>query len=229
MRYLAITAAVLCVLAAGPADAAGLPKPYKKQVTNFAYNLLFCDVPALFVQNKALKPGMSLFRVLHAEPTEAAAVRKIADGDSDSCTRMLAYDWLRAHKQPVPAKTLLGVVIEIGSPDSLDAVAVYADGNVRYIDEQENLFSYGPNTSGISPKAQAFLKLSHGMLAHLDPWKEQRVVAPPYGIVRITFLASSGLYFGDGELRQMSKDKLGGATVRSAFDLFKTVASASEK
>lgn len=229
MRHLVFAAAMFCVFAAGPAGAAGLPKPYKKQVTNFAYNLLFCDVPTLFVQNKALKPEMSLFRVLHAKPADAAAVRGIADHDHDSCTRMLAYDWLRAHKQPVPAKTLLGVVIEIGSPDSLDAVAVYADGNVRYIDENENLFSYGPNTAGISPKAQDFLKTAHGLLAHLDPWKEQRVVAPPYGIVRITFLASSGMYFGDGELRRMSKDKLGGATVRSAFDLFKAVASASEK
>lgn len=218
---------MLCVLA-GPTAAAGkLPKPYRKQVTNFAYNLLFCDVPTLFIQNKALKPEMALFRVLHAKPADAATVRSIADTDHDSCTRMLAYDWLRAHKQPVPAKSLLGVVIEIGSPDSLDAVAVYADGNVRYIDEHENLFSYGPNTAGISPKAQDFLKRSRELLARLDPWKEQRVVAPPYGIVRITFLASSGIYFGDGELRQMARDKVGGATVRSAFDLFKTVASVS--
>lgn len=229
MRHLIFAAAAFALFTGTATGAAELPKPYKNQVTNFAYNLLFCDTPALFIQNKALKPEMALYRVLHAKPADSAAVRKIADGDRDSCTRMLAYDWLRAHKQPVPAKVLLGTVIEIGSPDSLDAVAVYADGNVRYIDELEKLFSYGPNTAGVSPKAQDFLKRSRELLAHLDPWKEQRVVAPPYGIVRITFLASSGLYFGDGELRQMSKDKLGGATVRSAFDLFKAVASVSEK
>lgn len=229
MRRTIFVAAILSMLTGASAKTAELPKPYKNQVTNFAYNLLFCDVPALFVQNKALKPDTPLYRVLHAGAKDAGAVRKIADQDRDSCTRMLAYDWLRAHKQPVPAKSLLGVVIEIGSPESLDTVAVYADGNVRYIDEQEKLFSYGPNTAGISPKAQAFLKRSRDLLAHLDPWKEPRVVAPPYGIVRITFLASSGLYFGDGELRQMFKDKFGGATVRSAFDLFKAVASMSEK
>lgn len=229
MRRTIFVAAILSMLTGASAKTAELPKPYKNQVTNFAYNLLFCDVPALFVQNKALKPDTPLYRVLHAGAKDAGAVRKIADQDRDSCTRMLAYDWLRAHKQPVPAKSLLGVVIEIGSPESLDTVAVYADGNVRYIDEQEKLFSYGPNTAGISPKAQEFLKRSRDLLAHLDPWKEPRVVAPPYGIVRITFLASSGLYFGDGELRQMFKDKFGGATVRSAFDLFKAVASVSEK
>lgn len=229
MRQPIFATAVLAVFAAASANAAELPKPYKNQVTNFAYNLLFCDTPAQFIQNKALKPDMPLYRVLHAGVKDAGTVRTIADQDHDSCTRMLAYDWLRAHKQPVPAKTLLGVVIEFGSPDSLDAVAVYADGAVRYIDEQEKLFSYGPNTAGISPKAQAFLARSRDLLAHLDPWKEQRVPAPPYGFMRITFLASSGLYFGDGELRQMSKDKFGGTTVRSAFDLFKTVSGVAEK
>jgi hypothetical protein len=229
MRHLIFAVAMLSVLTPHLANAAELPKPYKNQVTNFAYNLLFCDTPGLFIQNKALKPDMPLYRVLHAKAEDAGAIRKIADTGHDSCTRMLAYDWLRAHKQPVPAKTLLGVVVEFGSPDSLDAVAVYTDGNVRYIDEQEKLFSYGPNTAGISPKAQAFLARSRDLLAHLDPWKEQRVPAPPYGFMRITFLASSGLYFGDGELRQMSKDKFGGTTVRSAFDLFKTVSGVAEK
>jgi hypothetical protein len=229
MRQLIFATAMLSAFVARSANAAELPKPYKSQVANFAYNLLFCDTPGLFIQNKALKPDVPLYRVLHAGAKDAGAVRKIADSDRDSCTRMLAYDWLRAHKQPVPAKALLGVVIEFGTPDSPDTVAVYADGNVRYIDEQEKLFSYGPNTAGISPKAKAFLLRSRDLLAHLDPWKEQRVPAPPYGFMRITFLASSGLYFGDGELRQMSKDKLGGATVRSAFDLFKTVSGASEK
>jgi hypothetical protein len=229
MRHIVFAVATLCMISGASAKAAELPKPYKDQVTNFAYNLLFCDVPALFIQNKALKPETTLYRVLHARPADVAAVRKIADGDRDSCTRMLAYDWLRAHKQPVPPKALLGAVMEFGSPDSLDTVAVYADGNVRYIDEQEKLFSYGPNTAGVSSKAQAFLKRSRELLAHLDPWKESRVPAPPYGFVRITFLASSGLYFGDGELRQMAKDKFGGATVRSAFDLFKAVSGTAEK
>jgi hypothetical protein len=229
MRRLKVAAIVFSLSTGAGADTANPPMPYKNQVTNFAYNLLFCDTPGLFIQNKALKPDMPLYRVLHAGAKDSSAVRKIADSDHDSCTRMLAYDWLRARKQPVPAKTLLGIVIEFGSPDSLDAVAVYADGNVRYIDEQEKLFSYGPNTAGISPKAQAFLARSRDLLAHLDPWKEQRVPAPPYGFMRITFLASGGLYFGDGELRHMSKDKLGGATVRSAFDLFKTVSGVSEK
>lgn len=229
MRHLIFAAAVLSIFIARSASATELPKPYKSDVANFAYNLLFCDTPALFIQNKALKPEMPLYRVLHARPTDTGTIRKIADSDGDSCTRMLAYDWLRAHKQPVPAKTLLGVVIEFGSPSSPDTVAVYADGNVRYIDEQEKLFSYGPNTKGLSPKARAFLARSRDLLARLDPWKEQRVPAPPYGFVRITFLASSGLYFGDGELRQMAKDKFGGATVRSAFDLFKAVSSVSEK
>jgi hypothetical protein len=224
MHRLMRATAVLLALAAGSVHAAQLPKPYKNQVTNFAYNLLFCDVPALFIQNKALKPAMPLYRVLHAGAKDGNMVRGIAnDGHADSCTRMLAFDWLRAHKQPVPPKVLLGVVFELGSSGGPAVVAAYPDGNVRYISENEELASFGPKTPSISPKAQDLLAHAQGMIEKMDAWKEPRVVAPPYGVMRITFLASGGLYFGDGELRQMVKDKFGGATVHSAVDLMKAV------
>jgi hypothetical protein len=227
MRRVALALGVALAWIA-PASAAGLPQPYKKNVTNFAYNLLFCDAPALFSQNKSLAPKSALYRVLHAGAKDGDAVRRIADdAKTDSCTRMLAYDWLRARKLSVPKKTLLGVVVELGSRDSLDVVAVYPDGAIRFIDEQENLHSFGPGDAAISAKGRELLARSAGLLAHLDPWKEQRVIAPPMGIVRITFLASSGLYFGDGEVRQMARDKFGGAAIRSAIDLFKLVDKAT--
>lgn len=224
MRHLMRVSVLLVAFLTGSAQAASLPQPYKQQVTNFAYNLLFCDVPALFIQNKALKSDNPLYRVLHAGAKDGNAVRAIAnDGRGDSCTRMLAFDWLRAHKQPVPPKVVLGVVFEIGSQDGPAVVAAYADGNVRYISDTEELASFGPGTPSVSPKAQDLLAHARAMIAKMDAWKEPRVVAPPYGVMRITFLASGGLYFGDGELRRMMKDKFGGATVHSAVDLMKAV------
>ncbi|HVV65283.1 MAG TPA: hypothetical protein VHC42_07425 [Rhizomicrobium sp.] len=227
MRRIALVAGIAALWIA-PALAAGLPQPYKKNVTNFAYNLLFCDTPALFAQNASLPHASPLYRVLHASAKDGGEIRRIADDSkTDSCTRMLAYDWLRARKLPVPKKTLLGVVVELGSRDSLDVVAVYPDGAIRFIDEKENLHSFGSGDAAISAKGRELLARSAGLLAHLDPWKEQRVIAPPMGIVRITFLASSGLYFGDGEIRQMARDKFGGAAIRSAVDLFKLVDKAT--
>jgi hypothetical protein len=209
-------------LLAGAAEAAPLPAPYKNQAVSFAYNLLFCDTPALFLQNKALAPTVPLYRVLHAKDADAVNVRKIAgDERSDSCTRMLAFDWLRAHKLAVPPKVLLGVVAELGSARGPDAVAVYVDGNIRFISEDEKLASFDRKTPKIGAKAQELLSRAKGLLPHLDPWKEPRVPAAPYGIFRITFLASDGLHFGDGEARSMAHDKLGGETVRTAIQLMR--------
>ena len=215
---------LLAAALSGSAQSASLSQPYKKPVTNFAHNLLFCDVPGLFIQNKALKPENPLYRVLHAGVRGVDAVRAIAnDTRGDSCTRMLAFDWLRAHKQAVPPKVLLGVVFELGSKGGPAVVAAYADGNVRYISDTEELASFGPNTPPVTPKANDLLAQAQKMIVKMDPWKEPRVVAPPFGVMRITFLASGGLYFGDGELRQMMKDKFGGAVVHSAVDLLKAV------
>ncbi|HVU19712.1 MAG TPA: hypothetical protein VHE09_03205 [Rhizomicrobium sp.] len=202
----------------------GPPQPYKNKVTNFAYNLLFCDIPALFIQNKNLKSDTPLYRVLHAGAKDSGAVRAIAmDAQGDSCTRMLAFDWLRAHKQTVPPKVVLGVVFEMGSKDGPATVAAYADGNVRFISDTEELASFPPNTPSIAPKAKDLLARAQTMIKKMDAWKEPRVIAPPYGIMRITFLASGGLYFGDGEFRHMVHDKFGGPAIHSAVDLMKAV------
>lgn len=229
MRYRLI-AAVLLSLFASVAQAASLPTPYKSEAVNFAYNLLFCDTPALFLQNKTLAPTTPLYRVLHAKPGDAANIRKIAnDEHGDSCTRMLAFDWLRAHKQAVPPKVLLGVVAELGSSGGPDAVAVYPDGNIRFISAEEKLASFGPDTPQIAAKAQELLSRGRGLLPKLDAWKEPRVPAVPFGIFRITFLASDGLHFGDGEARSMAHDKFGGETVRTAIELLRLGYKAAEK
>lgn len=221
MRY-GLIAAIALSLFAGAAEARPLPTPYKSEAVNFAYNLLFCDTPALFLQNKSLASTTPLYRVLHAKPADAANVRKIAnDAHVESCTRMLAYDWLRAHKLAVPPKVLLGVVAELGSSGGPDTVAVYTDGSIRFISAEEKLASFGPDTPKINAKAQELLSKGRALLPRLDPWKEPRVPAVPFGIFRITFLASDGLHFGDGEARSMAHDKFGGETVRTAIALMR--------
>ena len=229
MRYGLIAAVALSVFAGSAVQAKPLPAPYQSQAVNFAYNLLFCDTPALFLQNTTLAPTTPLYRVLHAKPADAANIRKIAnDEHGDSCTRMLAFDWLRAHKLAVPPKVLLGVVAELGSSGGPDAVAVYTDGNIRFISAEEKLASFGPETPKIKAKAQELLSRGRTLLPRLDPWKEPRVPAAPFGIFRITFLASDGLHFGDGEARSMEHDKFGGETVRTAIELMR-LAHAADK
>ncbi len=230
MRYGLIVAVALSLFAGNAAQARSLPAPYKNQTVNFAYNLLFCDTPALFLQNTSLPPTTPLYRVLHAKNVDAANVRKIAnDEHGDSCTRMLAYDWLRAHKLAVPPKVLLGVVAELGSSGGPDTVAVYTDGNIRFISAEEKLASFGPDSPQIAAKAQELLSRGRGLLPKLDAWKEPRVPAAPFGIFRITFLASDGLHFGDGEARSMEHDKFGGETVRTAIQLMQLAHKAAEK
>jgi hypothetical protein len=220
-----LTAMIVLLLAAGEADAAtpkALPQPYKGNVTNFAYNLLFCDTPQLFAQNASLPPASPLSQVLHAADGDAAKVRKIADDDhGDSCTRMLAYDWLRAHKQPVPPKVFLGVVAEMGTTTGPNVTAAYADGNIRFISNTEKLASFGASNAEIAAQARTLVTDARAMLPHLDPWKEPRVPAAPWSIIRITILASDGLHFGDGEIRHMARDKFGGQTVLAALELLR--------
>jgi len=121
--------------ASAPAKAAGLYAPYAEPHVNFLYNLLFCDDLALFQTEDAMKGGAP-WVTLFADPPDYDALRKIAqDPYEESRLRALAYNRLRAAGQAVPAKTLLGAIVEVPLEQGLDVLAAYPDGRVRYLNQ----------------------------------------------------------------------------------------------
>jgi len=199
------------------------PAPYKNSAADFMYNLLFCDDPALFLQNGAPDPTTDLGIVLSEASTEAA-VRAVAEnGEAEGRTRMLAFAWLRRRGAKVPSRILLGTIVEVPLDGGLDTLAAFSDGGVRYINQTGKLSIFEKAPAALAPVVQALLAASQQVVNRIGPWDKPRLPPPSAGHVRLSFLVSDGLYFGEGRFEDLSRDVRGGPVIRLAGELLAQV------
>ena len=192
--------------------------PYSDASANGIYNLLFCDAAADFRQ-KSGETTAHWQSVLEAEPADLTALRALADNDrQDGRVRYLAYSRLRQLGEPVIAKRLLGVIVEVPLPDGLDVLAAYSEGSVRYINQTGKLAFY-ERVESLTPLVQRLVADSSQVVARIGPTDQPRR-PPPHGeSVRITFLVSDGYYFGEGNMKSMQQDALAGPVIQRAVEL----------
>lgn len=206
-------------LAAAPATAAGLFKPYSESHVNFLYNLLFCDDIILFRSGDNPK-GDPLWSTLLADHPDNAALRKIAeDQANEGRVRTLAYNRLRANGQKVPTKKLFGVIVEVPLQEGLDVLAAFSEGGVRYLNQSGKVLIFEGQGNPVEGLAKELLTVSLPVVNAIGPWEKQRLPPPQAGNVRITFLVSDGLYFGEGPFGALQNDPMAGPVLAKASQL----------
>lgn len=216
--------------AGGRAAVSGSPPyvPYGSDSANFMYNLLFCDDLASFKPKPDTKitPWQT---TLFAEPSDFAALELLAsDSSQEGRARYLAYTLLRNTEKPVPGKILLGVIVEVGLPDGLDVLAAFSEGGVRYINKTGKLAVF-EGVPEIRPVVQEVLDAAQPVVAHTGPWPGARLAPPKVGNIRITFLVSDGLYFGQGPMTQMQQESMAAPLIQKATVLLQTVVALAGK
>jgi hypothetical protein len=195
--------------------------PYKDTATNLIYHLLFCDNLNLYKANTK-QPPVYPFDVLFAEKSTPAALLKIATShDAVTRTRILAYNRLRSMGHKPDKKELLGVIVEVGLDEGLDVVASYQDGTARYINYTGKLVVWETTTEASAKLTKELFSQSELIVSKIGPWNEPRRPHPAKGNVRITFLVSDGLYFGEGPIDAMFKDQMAGPALSAAGGLMK--------
>jgi hypothetical protein len=202
--------------------------PYGSDSANFMYNLLFCDDLASFKPKPDAKiaPWQT---TLFAEPLDLAALELLAsDSSQEGRARYLAYALLRNAERPVPGKILLGVIVEVGLPDGLDVLAAFSEGGVRYINKTGKLAMF-EGVPEIGPVVQEVLDAAQSVVAHTGPWPGARLAPPKIGNIRITFLVSDGLYFGQGPMTQMQQESMAAPLIQKATVLLQTVVALAGK
>jgi hypothetical protein len=202
--------------------------PYGSGSANSIYNLLFCDDLASFKPKPDAKiaPWQT---TLFAEPLDFAALELLAsDSSQEGRARYLAYALLRNAEKPVPGKILLGVIVEVGLPDGLDVLAAFSEGGVRYINKTGKLAVF-EGVAEIRPVVQEVLDAAQPVVAHTGPWPGARLAPPKVGNIRITFLVSDGLYFGQGPMTQMQQKSMAAPLIQKATVLLQTVVALAGK
>ncbi len=215
--------------------------PYGDSKCDQAYNQLFCDKVNAYrrefagsAQTRSAQTGSAQAgsagpwsTLINSEPY-LAGLRAIAENPEEgSRARLLASFRLRELQQPPVPKELLGVVVEVRLSEGLDVLAAYRDGTVRYIHHRGAIFVFEPAPLEWQPTLLRILSAAQAAVDRIGPWQPPRVAPPTEGMVRMSFLASDGLYFGQGLLTVMAKDELAGPIITAGTELLKLVTDPS--
>lgn len=191
------------------------PRPYRNEGLNKIYELLFCDNIALYTPQDIYP-----WDILFAQPTNADRLQTLAtDRSQEARARALAYHLLKAEKVPITVKELLGVIIEVSLPGGLDVLAAFSDGSARYINYAEKMVVWENRTEESHALIASLFNHSVIVVDRIGPWDQDRRPFPTGGMVRLSFLVSNGLYFGEGPFDFMAKDAMAGPVIQAATQL----------
>jgi hypothetical protein len=195
--------------------------PYKDTATNLIYNLLFCDNIELFRANTQT-PLTYPFDILFSETSTIADFQKIIDDKNfDARLKMLAYNRQHSKGHKSDKKELLGVIIEVGLDDGLDVLASFNDGTARYINQTGKMIIWETTDETSNKLTKDLFTKSQEIVKQIGPWDKPRRPHPTKGTVRITFLVSDGLYFGEGPIDILFNDPLASPALTSGTELMK--------
>jgi len=192
--------------------------PYKDEALNKIYNLLFCDNIGLY--KTETKSSDYPWDILLADTIDIDKLKVITQDKSlEARQRILAYNLLLSNNSSVTQKELLGVIVEVALLGGLDVLAAFSEGGVRYINHSEKLLVWEAQTEQSNDLINKLFSDSMNVVHKIGPWNNERKPFPRKGMVRLTFLVSDGLYFGEGPFEILESDPMGGPVISSATQL----------
>ncbi|MVN90552.1 hypothetical protein [Mucilaginibacter aquatilis] len=203
-----------------------IKKPYKDSYVNNIYELLFCDYELYrdYPNDKSAFPWNVLF-LNNFNPIE---VNNIIQNDNiESRIKILAYRILSANGMVIDDKELLAVIVEVGLDDGLDVLASFKDGTARYINQSGKILIWENIDNTSINLTESLFERSNIIVNQIGPWNEPRRSHPEKGMVRISFLVSDKLYFGEGPIKILFNDELAGPALLAATYLMKYITEKS--
>ena len=194
--------------------------PYKDSSTNFIYNLLFCDNLNLY-KEKIQQPYTYPFDILFSETSSVTDLQKIIDDiNSDPRIKVLAYNKQLAGGHNPTKKELLAVIVEVGLEKGLDVLASFNNGAARYINHTGKILVWETTDDIEANKiTNDLFSSSQNIVNQIGAWDKPRKPYPTKGNVRITFLVSDGLYFGEGPIDVLMNDSMSNPALTKATEL----------
>lgn len=180
--------------------------PYAKDELNVVHQMLFAD-----------DAGQ-----LFGDAPDVRVVQAIAqDATEESRVRLLAAQWLRAHGHAPAAPQVLGVVIEVPLEHSMDTLAAYADGRVRYIGQDGGTAVFEGAPEDVAQQAKTLVAAAVAAYGAANPHKPAH--APHNGRMRLTILAQEGNRVLEGSLHSIMQDALAKPVLEQGRSLLQLV------
>lgn len=180
------------------------------------YELLFCDDLERYRGDTSAYPWSVLFT---SPPNAPDLQRLINDDEVETRARILASNLLRKLGKPDEDKQLFGVIVEVGVEEGLDTLAAYEDGTARYINYTGSMIVWDTRTNESDELVVDLFAAARDVVAQIGPWDAARLNRPKEENVRLSFLVSDGLYFGEGPFEALVRDPIGGPVIAAATKL----------
>lgn len=193
--------------------------PYvKRDDLNKIYNLLFCDDIGLYKKGFTGKQEYP-WNILFSEKPDKTDLAKVQNDPKLESRQHLLASGLRKTKEAGEPVMLYGIVIEVGLKEGLDVLASFKDGSARYINHSGKLIVWETEDEEVSRITEGLFKAGNEAIQKIGPWGKARLPAPKTDNLRITFLTSNGIYFGEGPIGLISSDAVGGPVVQKGTEL----------
>lgn len=128
----------------------------------------------------------------------------------------------------MPSRKLLGVIIEVPLDGGLDTLAAYSEGGVRYVN-QSGRIAVVDAAPAMAQLVQGLFAVSQPVVSVIGPWAEPRRAPPERDSIRLTFLVSDGLYFGEGPMSVMQREPMAAPILQRATELLQAVVAIGTK
>jgi hypothetical protein len=193
-------------------------QPYKNEGINQIYELLFCDDIDLYRggANATDYPWDVLFADV---PDIEELTHVLHDSELETRPKILAARLLEENAVVEPSRRLMGVVVEAGLEDGLDVLAAYEDGTARYINFSGKVVVWDTQTVESEAVINELFDAGTAVVNNIGAWDGPRRPAPASGNIRLNFLVSDGLYFGEGPFDVLQADPMGGPVIAAAVKL----------
>ena len=202
--------------------------PYTDDANNRIYNLLFGDDLNLYLEH-TIEPLGYPFDILFSENSSSSEFKKIIQDDEvESRAKILACHKLTGLGVKPDMMELFGVIVEVGLDEGLDVLASYRDGSARYLNHSQKMVIWETTKDEKANEITSELfDLSKLIVDKIGPWDKPRLPHPVKGNVRVTFLVSDRLYFGEGPINIMFSDPLAGPALAKATALMEYITMTS--
>lgn len=203
--------------------------PYNSEGVNQIYELLFCDDIDLYRGPNASADDYP-WDVLFADDPDIEELKDVLhDSELETRPKILAARILEENAVVEPSRRLMGVVIEAGLEDGLDTLAAYEDGSARYINYTGKVVVWDTQTVESEALINELFDAGTAVVNNIGAWDGPRRPAPASGNIRLNFLVSDGLYFGEGPFDVLQKDEMGGPVIKAAVKLMSYLIQQAEK
>lgn len=200
--------------------------PYQNPSLNGLYDMLFCDRMEPYQANNTVPDNQPWATLFAENPNEAQLLSMAEDSTQESRVRLLTAHRLKGFSSVQPKPELLGVVVEVALEEGLDVLAAYADGSARYLNHSGRAIVWESPTDTSNQLVSNLMQQSMEVVARIGPWDGERMPPPEAGMVRLSFLVSGQLYFGQGPMDVFFKDPMAGPVLNAALQLMQFLTSA---